>query len=29
MGTPHQGTPLAKEYEWLGMFVRGNKVWVT
>lgn len=25
LGTPHQGTPLAKEYEWLGMFVNGQE----
>ena len=25
LGTPHQGTPLAKEYEWLGMFVHGKE----
>jgi triacylglycerol lipase len=24
LGTPHHGTPLAEEYEWLGMFVRGE-----
>ncbi|MBA4494124.1 esterase/lipase family protein [Paenactinomyces guangxiensis] len=25
LGTPHQGTPLAEEYEWLGMFVNGKE----
>lgn len=25
LGTPHHGTPLAKEYEWVGMFVQGEK----
>lgn len=25
LGAPHHGTPLAEEYEWLGMFVRGEK----
>lgn len=25
LGTPHHGTPLAEEYEWLGIFVSGQK----
>lgn len=25
LGTPHHGTPLAEEYEWLGIFVNGEK----